>query len=98
MWAWTYRKIVWMFMCACRGETFAVARNGEGLEALVARVKALRPALIGVEAMGGFETMVVAALGGAGQLVHFASHQPLGGEGEHVANKIVVRPLVNQVK
>lgn len=48
------------------GEAFAVARDGDGLEALVARLQELGPALIAVEATGGFETVVTAALGGAG--------------------------------
>ena len=48
------------------GQAFAVARNGEGLAQLVARVQALAPALIAVEATGGFETIVAATLAGAG--------------------------------
>jgi len=44
------------------GEAFTVARNGEGLEALAAP----KPALIALEAMGGFETVVAAALAAAG--------------------------------
>jgi transposase len=47
-------------------EAFAVARNGEGLPSLVARLAALRPALIVLEATGGFEITVAAALAGAG--------------------------------
>ena len=48
------------------GEAFAVARDGKGLEQLVERLVALDPALIVVEATGGFETTVAAALAGAG--------------------------------
>lgn len=47
------------------GEAFAVARNGRGLEELVERLSTLSPALIAVEATGGFETIVAAALAGA---------------------------------
>ena len=47
------------------GEAFAVARDGEGLAALVERLAASRPALIVLEATGGFETVVAAALGAA---------------------------------
>jgi transposase len=47
------------------GQAFAVARNGEGLAELVARMQALSPALIAVEATGGFETVVAGALAGA---------------------------------
>jgi transposase len=48
------------------GEAFAVARNGEGLAELVARLTALQPKLVAVEATGGFETTVAAAAAGAG--------------------------------
>ena len=63
------------------GEAFVVARDGKGLEELVDRLRAIRPVLIGVEATGGFETIVAAALAGAGlplvvlnpaQIRHFA--------------------------
>ena len=47
------------------GETFAVARNGEGLAQLVVRLQAIAPALIAVEATGGFETVVAASLASA---------------------------------
>jgi len=47
------------------GQAFAVARDGEGLAALVARLAAARPSLIVLEATGGFETVVAAALGAA---------------------------------
>lgn len=48
------------------GESFAVARDGEGLTALVARLQPLAPRLVAVEATGGFEIVVAAAIGGAG--------------------------------
>ena len=47
-------------------ETFAVARDGEGLEALVAALRRLDVALVVLEATGGFELTVAAALAGAG--------------------------------
>lgn len=47
------------------GEVFAVARNGEGVAQLVARMQALAPTLIALEATGGFETVVAAALAAA---------------------------------
>jgi transposase len=47
------------------GEAFAVARNGAGVAELVARLKALSPALIAIEATGGFETIVAAGLAAA---------------------------------
>lgn len=63
------------------GEAFVVSRDGKGLEELVGRLAALAPRLIAVEATGGFETIVAAAVGGAGlplavvnpaQVRHFA--------------------------
>lgn len=63
------------------GEAFAVARDGKGLEDLVARLLSCRATLIGLEATGGFETVVAAALAGAqlplvvinpAQIRHFA--------------------------
>jgi transposase len=48
------------------GEAFTVARDGEGVASLVDRLKALSPALIVLEATGGFEAIVAATLGGAG--------------------------------
>jgi transposase len=47
------------------GKAFTVARDGEGLAALVARLTALAPGLIAVEATGGFEMTVAAAIAGA---------------------------------
>ena len=47
-------------------EAFAVARDGKGLENLVERLRPLDVSLIVLEATGGFETMVAAALAGAG--------------------------------
>lgn len=48
------------------GEAFAVARDGEGLNELVGRLTALKPALVAVEATGGFESTTAAAVAGAG--------------------------------
>ena len=47
------------------GEDFVVTRDGKGLEELVERLHALAPTLIAVEATGGFETIVAAAVAGA---------------------------------
>ena len=48
------------------GEYFAVSRDADGLEALIARIKPLGPGAVAVEATGGFETVVAASLGAAG--------------------------------
>jgi len=47
------------------GDSFAVARDGEALAALVERLQALAPALVVMEATGGYETVVASALGAA---------------------------------
>jgi transposase len=48
------------------GRSFAVPRHGPGLERLAAELRALSPALVVLEATGGFEVTVAAALAGAG--------------------------------
>jgi transposase len=48
-----------------RGESFVVERNAAGLEGLVVRLRELSPHLVALEATGGFETIVAAALAGA---------------------------------
>jgi transposase len=48
------------------GEIFAVERNSAGLDLLVARLKELSPRIVALEATGGFETVVAAALAAAG--------------------------------
>lgn len=62
-------------------QAFAVARDGNGLSELVARLRAVSPDLVAIEATGGFETVAAAALAGAGlplvvvnpaQVRHFA--------------------------
>lgn len=47
-------------------EAFAVPRDGAGLVALCDRLKARAPALVALEATGGYETVVAATLAGAG--------------------------------
>ena len=47
------------------GESFAVARDGEALAALVERLRALAPALVVMEATGGYETVVASAIASA---------------------------------
>ena len=48
------------------GEAFVVARDDKGLAALLERLQAIAPRLIAVEATGGYENVVAAAIGGAG--------------------------------
>ena len=49
-----------------RARAFAVARNAEGMDELIARLARLRPQAVAVEATGGFETVVGGSLAGAG--------------------------------
>ena len=48
------------------GEAFVVARDDKGLAMLLDRLQAIGPRLIALEATGGYETVVAAAVGGAG--------------------------------
>jgi transposase len=48
------------------GETFAVERNASGVEKLAARLSTLSVHIVALEATGGFETVVAAAMGAAG--------------------------------
>jgi transposase len=47
-------------------EIFSVGRNAAGLEQLIARLRELSPRVVALEATGGFETVVAAALSAAG--------------------------------
>jgi len=67
------------------GLSFTVSRDDTGLEELVAKLQPMAPQLVAMEATGGFETMVAAALNASGlpavvvnpaQVRHFA--QALG--------------------
>jgi transposase len=48
------------------GEHFALARDAAGLDALVARLSPLAPRVVALEATGGYESVVAAALAAAG--------------------------------
>lgn len=48
------------------GEVFVVERTATGLQALAERLKGLAPQIVALEATGGFETVVTAALAAAG--------------------------------
>jgi transposase len=48
------------------GKAFTVSRNADGVEQLVAQLCKLSPHLVALEATGGFETVVAAALAAAG--------------------------------
>jgi transposase len=47
------------------GESFAVGRNGAGIDELIERLRAISPRVIAIEATGGFERIVAAGLAGA---------------------------------
>lgn len=48
------------------GTVLSLSRNGAGIEELIGALSAVAPQLVAVEATGGFETVVVAALAAAG--------------------------------
>jgi transposase len=48
------------------GDVFVVERNAVGLDSMVERLRQLAPHLVALEATGGFETVVAAALSAAG--------------------------------
>lgn len=48
------------------GEAFAVGRDAASIDALIARLRPLAPAMVAVEATGGLESVVAAGLGAAG--------------------------------
>ena len=48
------------------GESLVFSRDAAGIEALVARLLALSPKIVALEATGGFETVVAASLGASG--------------------------------
>jgi transposase len=48
------------------GDVFAVERNGAGLATLCEKLVALGPAIVAIEATGGFEEIAAAGLAGAG--------------------------------
>ena len=48
------------------GGSFTVGRDGEGIEELIKRLNAVKPAVVVLEATGGFETVVAAGLAAAG--------------------------------
>lgn len=48
------------------GEVFVTGRDADGLDDLLARLRPLAPALVALEATGGFETVVAATLAGVG--------------------------------
>jgi len=60
------------------GQSFAVPRDGLGLEQLLARLREAAPALIVLEATGGFELTVAAARAGAGRDCREFRVRPVG--------------------
>ena len=48
------------------GERFVVSRTDAGIEELKERLRKLAPAIVGLEATGGYETVVAASLSAAG--------------------------------
>jgi transposase len=65
------------FTCRPRGETGMVPNEDQGIRELVARCQALTPALIVLEATGGYEAAAVAALATASLPVVVANPRQL---------------------
>lgn len=60
-----------------QGETWRCANDGEGLSTLVARLQALQPALVVMEATGGYETLAATTLAQAHLPVVVANPRPI---------------------
>jgi transposase len=82
------------------GEAFRVERDDAGLAALVERLQASEVGLVAVEATGGFENIVAAALGGAGlplvvvnpaQVRHFAKALGLKAKTDPIDAAVIAR-------
>src|SRR6202046_3236315 len=82
------------------GESFVVARDGEGLAELVERMGTLGPERIAVEATGGFQPVVAAALAGASlpvvvvnpaQVRHFAQALGRGAKTDPIDANMIAR-------
>jgi transposase len=81
-------------------ESFFVERNGVGLAALVERLCPLAPNLVAVEATGGFESTVAAAVAGAGlplaiinpaQIRHYAKALGKRAKTDPIDAKVIAR-------
>ena len=81
-------------------EAFRVERNGKGLVELVERLKPFAPSLIAIEATGGFETTMSAAVAGAGlplavvnpaQVRHYAQALGQRAKSDPVDAKVIAR-------
>jgi transposase len=79
------------------GERFVVARTGAGLDELVARLKVLKPNLVVLEATGGFETVVVAALAGAGLPVAVANPAQIRAFAKAIGQRAKTDPIDAEV-
>src|ERR1700716_2223959 len=61
------------------GETAMFVRDSEGIKALVERMQQMAPEIVVLEATGGFEAMVVAALGDSGVAGGVVTTRPILG-------------------
>jgi len=60
-------------------DAFHVSRDADGIEALVRRLQALAPAIVALEASGGFETVVAAGLAGLSGIPCVLGHDGMEG-------------------
>ena len=86
-----------MLPCVRVVKRFVVARTGGGLGELVTRLKVLKPNLIVLEATGGFETVVVAALAGAGLPVAVANPAQIRAFAKAIGQRAKIDPIDAEV-
>jgi transposase len=79
------------------GERFVVARTGTGLDELRTRLKVVKPNLIVLEATGGFETVVVAALAGTGLPVAVANQAQIRAFAKTIGQRAKTDPIDAEV-
>jgi transposase len=75
------------------GEAFVVARNGAGLEELCARLQALGPRIVALEATGGFETVAAAALAAAALPVAIVNPAQIRAFGKAIGQRAKTDPI-----
>ncbi len=75
------------------GEVFASGRDAAGLDDLLARLRPLAPALVALEATGGFETVVAATLASAGLPVAVVNPAQVRAYGKALGQRAKTDPI-----
>lgn len=79
------------------GAVFAVARDAEGLQGLVERLAGLDPAVVALEATGGYEMVVAASLAAAGLAVVVVNPAQVRAFAQALGRRAKTDPLDAQV-